>query len=79
MGVKLCCSDTREQQNEPELKRFETFGCTDTPPVPNPMYRLEDQEVNIIMNEDEYYNNRNNYNNTLPAKSNKWEKNMANV
>jgi hypothetical protein len=49
MGVKLCCSDSRDKNPEPDMRRFETFG--DIPAVPNVIQRVEDQEVNVDITE----------------------------
>jgi hypothetical protein len=57
MGVKLCCSDTRDKNPEPEMKRFETFGSTDIPSVPHVLDRIEDREIKVDINESNAFNN----------------------
>ena len=55
MGARLCCADTRDLSPDSEMKRFDTFGCMDTPPVPNVMDALTQRESLINLEDVSYH------------------------
>jgi hypothetical protein len=67
MGVKLCCSDSRDKNPEPEMRRFDTFGGGDIAPVPNVMERVEDREVKVNL-KDCGFNNKDTTDNIFKRK-----------